>query len=93
MFSATFLGHQGGMFSSRETHILVDPLLFDEFGQTATAPMLVYPSRQLRLDALPPISAVFFTHEHEDHSQPAHAAVAEPRHSDSSVGRLVTGYA
>src|SRR5712692_9090960 len=67
MFRATFLGHQGWLFAAGETHVLVDPLLHHQFGQSPKAQMQVYPPRQLDLARFPPIDAVVFTHEHEDH--------------------------
>jgi hypothetical protein len=71
MLSITFLGHQGWMFSSSGTHVLVDPLLDASFGMVPEAGLQVYPPRKISLDAAPAISAVIFTHEHEDHFQVA----------------------
>ncbi len=66
MLEATFLGHQGWMFATGTTRILVDPLLVEPFGHGGGVGV-VYPPRKLGLAAMPPVDAVFFTHEHEDH--------------------------
>lgn len=65
MFTITFLGHQGWMFSSQGTRILVDPLLTEHFGAGRVG--RVFPPRRLDLPAMPPVDAVFFSHEHDDH--------------------------
>lgn len=62
----TFLGHQGWLFATDETRILVDPLLVEEIGH-AGALGCVHPPRSLDVRSFPPINAVFLTHEHEDH--------------------------
>jgi hypothetical protein len=62
----TFLGHQGWLFATDETRILVDPLLVEEIGH-AGALGCIYPPRSLDVRSFPPINAVFLTHEHEDH--------------------------
>jgi hypothetical protein len=69
MLTVTFLGHQGWMFGSRKTHILVDPLLDESFGILPEADFAVYPPRRIRVECAPSVQAVFFTHEHEDHFQ------------------------
>jgi L-ascorbate metabolism protein UlaG (beta-lactamase superfamily) len=66
MFSTTFLGHQGWMFSAHESRILVDPLLCDGFGHDGVIGE-VYPPRVIDLSRFPAIDAVLITHEHEDH--------------------------
>jgi hypothetical protein len=66
MFGATFLGHQGWLFSAGDTHIAVDPLLTDDFCETGHVGR-VFPPRRFDLERFPPISAVFFSHEHNDH--------------------------
>src|SRR5262245_45272634 len=66
MFSTTFLGHQGWLFSTEETRLLGDPLLFEDFGHRGLN-MRVCPPRRLVLSELPSIHAVLLSHEHEDH--------------------------
>ena len=65
-FDITFLGHQGWLFSSGESRLMVDPLLTPAFGHLG-ALGVVYPPRVFSFDALPPIDALLITHEHEDH--------------------------
>lgn len=66
MFSTTFLGHQGWAFGYGASCLLVDPLLTEPFGHGGLVGV-VWPPRILAPLALPPISAVLLTHEHEDH--------------------------
>jgi hypothetical protein len=66
MFEIVFLGHQGWLFTAGESRLLVDPLLTPGFGHFA-ALGAVHPPRRFSFDALPPIAALFLTHEHEDH--------------------------
>lgn len=70
MFTATFLGHQGWLFSAEggdaSTHVLVDPLLVESFGHGGHIGA-VHPPRAWDLSAMPRIDAVLLTHEHEDH--------------------------
>jgi hypothetical protein len=66
MLETTFLGHQGWMFATGQARILVDPLLVEEFGHKGAAGV-VWPPRRWDISAMPPVDAVFFTHEHEDH--------------------------
>lgn len=66
MFGVTFLGHQGWLFASRETHILVDPLLVEPFGHRGLIGRF-HPPRELDPAGFPPIDAVLISHEHEDH--------------------------
>ncbi len=65
-FDVTFLGHQGWLFAAGASRLLVDPLLTAAFGHKG-ALGVVYPPRVFSWDALPPIDAVFISHEHEDH--------------------------
>ncbi len=67
MFSTTFLGHQGWLFRSHDSCVLVDPLLREEFGQAHALEYRVYPPRAWRFEAFPAVSAVVLTHEHDDH--------------------------
>ncbi|UJR84380.1 MBL fold metallo-hydrolase [Sandaracinus amylolyticus] len=68
MFEVTFLGHQGWQFSTGRTNVLLDPLLCDRFGHDPRGHAFdVFPPRRVDLAACPPIDAVLFSHEHEDH--------------------------
>lgn len=66
MFRATFLGHQGWLFSTESSSVLVDPLLVEEFGHDGRLGR-VFPPRILNEALFPTIDGVFITHEHEDH--------------------------
>ena len=65
-FDVTFLGHQGWLFTSGESRLLVDPLLSPAFGHLGNLGV-VYPPRIFSFDELPPVDALLVTHEHEDH--------------------------
>ncbi len=67
IFTTTFLGHQGWMFRSARSCILVDPLLCEEFGHAHALSYRVFPPRILKPAAFPRLSAVILTHEHDDH--------------------------
>jgi glyoxylase-like metal-dependent hydrolase (beta-lactamase superfamily II) len=70
VLSTTFLGHQGWMFQSKTSCILVDPLLCEDFGHAHGLGYRVYPPRVWRrmdAGAFPSIDAVVLTHEHDDH--------------------------
>jgi hypothetical protein len=67
MLTITFLGHQGWLVSAGGTHVMIDPILSDEFGAIADAGLKVFPPRCLTLESAPPISAIFISHEHDDH--------------------------
>lgn len=54
------------MFATAGARILVDPLLVEPFGHDGGVGV-VWPPRKLDLAAMPPVDAVFFSHEHEDH--------------------------
>lgn len=66
MLQITFLGHQGWLFETETTRVLLDPLLGDGFGHGGLAGVL-HPPRRIELAAFPPIDAVVITHEHDDH--------------------------
>jgi hypothetical protein len=66
---ATFLGHQGWIVQTDRAAILIDPLLDEHFGQFPEAGLRVYPPRRIDFGQLPPIDAVFISHEHDDHLQ------------------------
>jgi hypothetical protein len=65
-FSVTFLGHQGWLFTTARTSVLIDPLLVEEMGHDGGLGR-VYPPRRIDFDHFPALDAVVFTHEHEDH--------------------------
>jgi len=68
MFTVTFLGHQSWMFSSGSTNVLLDPLLCEGFGHDPRGHGFdVFPPRRIEFSRCPPIDAVLFSHEHEDH--------------------------
>jgi hypothetical protein len=67
MLSVTFLGHQGWLVRSKETTLLVDPLLREEFGEIHALGYRVFPPRRLDLAKLPPVDALVLSHEHDDH--------------------------
>jgi hypothetical protein len=66
VFRVTFLGHQGWLFESGATSLLVDPLLTDTIGHAGTL-VSVFPPRTFHFERFPRISAVLLSHEHEDH--------------------------
>jgi hypothetical protein len=67
MLRATFLGHHAWLYEQGGRRLLVDPLLDDRFGHTDGVELRVYPPRRFDFAALPPVDAVFLTHEHEGH--------------------------
>jgi len=68
MFEVTFLGHQGWQFSAGGSTVLLDPLLCDQFGHDPRGNGFdVFPPRRLDFALCPPVDAVLFSHEHEDH--------------------------
>lgn len=66
MLQATFIGHQGWLLSTAQTHVLVDPLLTEGFGHGGLAGT-VFPPRRFDFERMPEIDAVWLTHEHDDH--------------------------
>ncbi len=66
MFDVTFLGHQGWCFSAAGARILVDPILTEDFCEAGRVGK-IYPPREFDFDRFPPVDAVFFSHEHNDH--------------------------
>ena len=66
MFEATFLGHQGWLFTSGDTRLLVDPLLRESFCDAGKVGR-VFPPRRFDFERFPAVDAVFFSHEHDDH--------------------------
>jgi hypothetical protein len=67
MFGTTFLGHQGWMFQTERSCILVDPLLCEEFGKIHSLGYKVFPPRVLTAESFPKLDAVVLSHEHDDH--------------------------
>src|SRR5262245_57013323 len=67
MFSTTFLGHQGWLFQSKTSCFLVDPLLYEEFGNVQALDYRVHPPRVFTFETFPRIDGVVLTHEHDDH--------------------------
>ena len=65
MFSVTYLGHQGWSVRGRQGHVLLDPLLTDEYSPGFSAE--IYPPRRFALGKFPPVDAVVLSHEHADH--------------------------
>lgn len=70
MLNLTYLGWQSWLVESETTAILIDPILEDTIGRGPAEmgqSFLFWPPRQTDWKQLPPIDAVFLTHEHEDH--------------------------
>lgn len=62
-----FLGHQGWLLGSKETYIIVDPILTETFGTSPELQFRVYPPRQVDVNKMPPLKGIFITNEHLDH--------------------------
>ena len=70
MLNLTYLGWQSWLVESETAAILIDPILEDTIGRGPSQmgqSFLFWPPRQTEWTQLPPIDAVFLTHEHEDH--------------------------
>ena len=71
MLRACYLGWQGWLVQSDDVCILIDPLLVDDVGRGGPGrcqpPFVFWPPRAFDWSKLPPVDAVFYTHEHEDH--------------------------
>lgn len=65
MFAVTYLGQQGWLVRGDRAHVLVDPLLTDEYSPGFAA--VIDPPRSIALAAMPPIDAIVLSHEHADH--------------------------
>jgi hypothetical protein len=87
-FDVTFLGHQGWLVSSGEgrgdSRLLIDPLLTRDNGHGGSVAAM-FPPRRFSFEAFPPLTAVFFTHEHEDHFD-----IASLQHIDRAVPVLLS---
>jgi hypothetical protein len=66
MFEATFLGHQGWLFSSGDACIAVDPILTEDFCDAGRVGRM-FPPREFVFSRFPRLNAVVITHEHNDH--------------------------
>jgi Beta-lactamase superfamily domain len=66
-FITTFLGHQGWMLRSGRSCVLVDPLLWEEFGAVHALEYSVHPPRVFAPENFPAVDAVVLSHEHDDH--------------------------
>lgn len=67
MFAVTFLGHQGWVFHTERSCILVDPLLCEDFGHAYALEYRVFPPRVWNWAQFPKVDAVLLSHEHDDH--------------------------
>lgn len=69
MFRATFLGHQGWLFRTEKSAILVDPLLHESFATYGgtTSGYRVHPPRAMNHAEFPALDGIVLSHEHEDH--------------------------
>ena len=63
----TFLGHQSWLISKDNTHILIDPVLYDGFGSNDDNAIEIFPPRIINMDLMPQINAIILSHEHSDH--------------------------
>lgn len=63
----TFLGHQSWLVSNNNTHILIDPVLYDGFGSIDDNGIEIFPPRKIDIDLMPQINAIIISHEHSDH--------------------------
>src|SRR4051812_36110603 len=63
----TFLGHQSWMIEHGSTCVLLDPVLAPNFGHTPNVDFRVWPPRRIRVAEMPPVHAIFLSHEHLDH--------------------------
>ncbi|MGE3287657.1 MAG: MBL fold metallo-hydrolase [Pseudonocardia sp.] len=64
---ATFIGHQSWLVTIGDTHLLVDPVLTDAFGNSPHVRFRIEPARRVAPDRLPRIDAVVVSNEHLDH--------------------------
>jgi len=71
MFAVTAFGHHSFLIESAGARLFVDPILTARWGFTDAVGLCVYPPRSIDVAAIGPISAVYLTHEHEGHFEPA----------------------
>jgi L-ascorbate metabolism protein UlaG (beta-lactamase superfamily) len=64
---AVFLGHQSWLINYNQTNILIDPVLYDKFGNIDDNSIEIYPARSVDIESMPIISAIILSHEHSDH--------------------------
>lgn len=62
-----FLGHQTWLISEKNTFILIDPILKDQFGASLNAGFQIYPPRNINISKIPKLSGIIISHEHSDH--------------------------
>ncbi|HEX3765990.1 MAG TPA: MBL fold metallo-hydrolase [Kofleriaceae bacterium] len=69
-FRATYFGWQGWLFETDRAAVAIDPLLIDQIGRGPRHTRINFmfrESREFTLGRLPPLDALVFSHEHEDH--------------------------
>lgn len=63
-----FLGHNGFGLGSQSAPVLLDAILFPQYGQEYTSsPVEIYPPRLIDVERMPTPAAVLVSHEHSDH--------------------------
>ena len=62
-----FLGQQGWLLSTKNHSVLIDPVLKSTFGTSSEVRFRLYPPRDIEINKMPIISAVFISNEHLDH--------------------------
>lgn len=69
LFNVTSICHQGWLIEYGEDRLLIDPLFDNAFGRAERAYKYkgFYPEKNLNFSKIPSVSAIFISHEHEDH--------------------------
>ncbi|WP_010303187.1 MBL fold metallo-hydrolase [Candidatus Odyssella thessalonicensis] len=62
-----FLGHQSWLIQHKNTHILIDPVLEDNFGNAKANSIEIFPPRKVNFPSNLKIDAIILSHEHSDH--------------------------
>lgn len=62
-----FLGHQSWLFSYKDTHILLDPVLNEDFGNSDIHSIEIFPPRTISFPKEKKIHSIILSHEHTDH--------------------------
>ncbi|WP_044875311.1 MBL fold metallo-hydrolase [Pseudomonas sp. LFM046] len=62
-----FIGHQTWLVEHKNTKILIDPLLCEDFGLVDELRIEIYPPRRVDPSALADVELIFLSHEHSDH--------------------------